>query len=95
MNKKEAFELLSLIEVTYPSFTISQKKIDVWAELLKDQDADRIMYNAKNYAVDNKFPPTISDLRVRKTEANNKDFLDKVDKWRAEATGRNPLERKL
>lgn len=90
MNKEQVFELLQLLNVTYPSFDISQTKIDIWSKLLKDQNPAVIMINAERYVLTQKFPPTIADLRETRTEAKGNDFLKKLDEWERGAVGHKP-----
>lgn len=88
MNKEQVFEVLKLISDTYPTFEITQSKIDTWARLLKDQNPATIMRNTEKYVLSQKFPPTIADLREIKLEAHGNDFLKKVSQWKEEASGK-------
>jgi ribosomal protein L12E/L44/L45/RPP1/RPP2 len=64
MTKAQVFELLNLLRAVYPNFTVDQEKIDTWTKLLKDQDAEKVMANALQYAKENRFAPTVADLRA-------------------------------
>ncbi|MBP1950260.1 replicative helicase loader/inhibitor [Virgibacillus litoralis] len=90
MNREKVFEVLRLLADAYPSFSIDQIKIDTWARLLKDQNPAVIMRNAERYALENKFPPSLSDLREVKKEARSKDFLRKRREWESAAVGYKP-----
>lgn len=72
----------------YPQFEVDSDKLDNWTRLLKDQNPARVMRNAERYALDNKFPPTIADLREPNLEAHNNDFLRQVREWEANASGK-------
>jgi hypothetical protein len=90
MNRENVYEVLKLLNDAYPNFNFDQSKIDNWAKLLKDQNPAIVMRNAERYALENKFPPALSDLREIKKEAHTNDFLKKIDKWKGEAVGRKP-----
>lgn len=90
MNKEQVFEVLKLLNSAYPNFHIDQNKIDTWTRLLKNQCAATIMRNAENYALENKFPPAIADLRENRRESFTNDFLSKVKDWEREAVGNKP-----
>lgn len=90
MNKEQVYEVLKLLSDAYPNFDFDQSKIDTWARLLKDQNPAVIMRNAEQYVLDNKFPPALSDLRVKKKESHNNNVLQILDKWESEAIGRIP-----
>lgn len=88
MNKEQVFEVLELLHNAYPNFSLDQKKIDAWHRLLKDQNPAIIMRNAERYIMEFKFPPSIADLRERKSEPHKSKILELVDKWEREASGR-------
>jgi hypothetical protein len=44
-------------------FEVDQYKINIWTEMLKDQNPATIMKKAERHVFANKFPPTIADLR--------------------------------
>jgi hypothetical protein len=79
MTKEEVFELLNFIRNVYHNFTFDQEKLNTWAKLLKDQDKDKVFANAEQYAKDNRFAPTVADLRIASSEyradTRNMDFL--------------------
>lgn len=79
MTKEQVFELLSFIRNIYHNFTFDQEKLNAWAKLLKDQDANKVFENAERYAKENRFAPTIADLRIAGSEyrpdIRNMDFL--------------------
>jgi len=90
MNREKVYEILQLLSDAYPAFDFDQRKINTWSMLLKDQDPATVMRNAKSYALENKFPPSLSDLREVKKEAHTSDFLKKLEKWKGEAIGYKP-----
>lgn len=64
MTKRQVAELLKFLNDVYPSVELTQSRIDTWAALMKDQNPAKVMKKAEEYALKNKFPPTISDLRT-------------------------------
>ncbi|WP_106494926.1 replicative helicase loader/inhibitor [Lentibacillus sp. Marseille-P4043] len=90
MNREKVYEVLKLLSEAYPTFDFDQGKINTWTRLLKDQNPAVIMKNAEQYAIENKFAPSLSDLRENKREAYTNDFLKKLDQWEREAIGHKP-----
>lgn len=64
MTKRQVAELLKFINDIYPNMDVTQSRIDTWSKMLKDQNPAIVMKNAEKYAVSNKFPPSIADLRT-------------------------------
>lgn len=87
MTKRQIAEILKFLNDVYPSVELTQSRIDTWAKLLKDQNPAVVMKNAERYAMENKFPPSIAQLRENKTESRNKDFVQKVREWEGKAVG--------
>lgn len=88
MNREQVKELFQLLVYTYPRFEVSTQKIDTWTRLMQGQDANKVMKRAENYVKDNKFPPSFAELYEKKIEAHSSDFLEKVEKWKQDATGK-------
>jgi hypothetical protein len=88
MIKREVAELLKFLNDSYPSLEVTQSRIDTWTRLLKDQNPARVMRNAERYITEQKFPPTIADLREPNLEAHSNDFLAKVREWEKNANGK-------
>ncbi|WP_227396807.1 replicative helicase loader/inhibitor [Jeotgalibacillus aurantiacus] len=65
MTKRELLQLFKTIAHVYPSFDWDQGKIDVWHRMIKDQDYEATERVLDAYMQDNRFPPTIADLRVK------------------------------
>ena len=63
MTKKEVAELFKFIRSIYSSFEVDQYKINTWSEMLKDQNPATVMKKAERHVLENKFAPTIADLR--------------------------------
>jgi len=88
MTKKQVAEVLVFLNETYPNFPVTQSKIDTWHRLLKGQNPATIMKNAEQYALTQKYPPSISELIETKTEARSSDFLEQVKQWEREAVAK-------
>lgn len=86
MTREEVKEIFKIIKNIYPQFEVTSEKLDVWSRFLKDQNPAIIMRNTERFVLDNKFPPTIADLRERKLEAYNSNILDKIKEWEKHAT---------
>jgi len=63
LTKKEVAELFKFIRSIYSSFEVDQYKINTWSEMLKDQNPATVMKKAERHVLENKFAPTIADLR--------------------------------
>lgn len=88
MTKKQMGEVLVFLNSVYPNFEVTQFKIDSWTRILKDNNPADVMKNAERYALENKFPPTIYDIKAPpKSEAHSQDYLAKIRKWEEEASG--------
>lgn len=83
MTKAEVLELFKLIKSIYPNFEVTQEKIDMWADVMKGMDFDRVMSRAKEHVTTNKFPPTIAEISAYAPEKNN--HLEKFEQWKREA----------
>lgn len=77
MTRSETAELLGMIVVAYEKITIIEAKLNLWTELLQDVDYEKAVGALKNYVKDNRFPPTIADIRER-TGANALQGLPKL-----------------
>lgn len=88
MNKNQMYDVLTFIKSVYPNFVVDQDKIDAWTRVMKDNNPVAVMKNAERYALENKYPPTIADIKAPpKKEAHTTSYLDKIKKWEAEASG--------
>lgn len=90
MNKEKVLELFKFLVAVYPNFEVTQDKINIWSNLLKGQNPAVIMKHAERYALDNRFPPSVSDLREKNIDSNNNDFLKRLEDWEEKAIGSKP-----
>lgn len=63
MNLKEIKEALSIIVDAYPTFQVTSSRVKLWLEQLSDIPSELAMGNLMDHIKNNKFPPTIFDLR--------------------------------
>lgn len=88
MTKKDVLELFKFLKAVYPNFEIDQHMIDTWAELLKEQNNDEVMRNAKRHALESKFPPTVADIASQSHSMyipSADKFIAKYERWKREA----------
>lgn len=90
MNRNEVKDVFKLLTQVYPQFEVTADKLDTWTRLLNDQNPAVVMRNAERYVLENKFPPSLSELRVIKKEAHSNDFLNQIVEWESEAVGYEP-----
>jgi hypothetical protein len=88
VNKSHVKEVFKVIASVYPNFEVTQDKLDLWTKLLKGNNPAQVMMNVERYILDNKFPPTVADIRApEKHEAHKQDYLNKIKLWEEEASG--------
>lgn len=90
MNRDEVKQVFKFISEVYPQFEVTPDRLNTWTHLLKDQDPAKVMKNAKRYALENKFPPSVADIREPVLEAYSNDFIAKQNEWREKASGGKP-----
>jgi len=100
MNDIEVKKLFLIINETYSNFPISDVKITIWADLLREVPFDRAQRNLRSYVMDsnNKFPPHPGELAKSQLEitqgrhvpdaAETRTFLEKC---RGERTNEVPM----
>jgi hypothetical protein len=66
MTRDDVKKVFMMLRNVYPQFQVSSEKLDVWHRLLQDQNPAIVMRNTERYVTENKFPPTIADLREQK-----------------------------
>ena len=81
MNRDEVKEVFKVIRNVYSQFEVTSEKLDIWSQYLKDQNPAVIMKNVERFVLENKFPPTIADLRDKPYEAYTSNILDQIKEW--------------
>lgn len=87
MTKEETFDILETIQCFYPNFEITQKKIDSWYNILKNDQFKKVLNNVNKHAIEKKFPPTIAEIKETKNQYQS-DYLSKLERWEREASGK-------
>jgi hypothetical protein len=85
VTKEQVFELMKFIRNVFPSFDFDQEKLNTWHRLLKDQDPAKVMIAAERFALEQKFPPVIADLRERRMNYQSNILLE-MEEWERNAT---------
>jgi len=83
VTKADVLELFKLIKSIYPTFEVTQEKIDIWANVMKKMDYERVIVRAREHFAENKFPPTIAEIAAYAPEKN--EHLEKMRQWEKEA----------
>lgn len=83
MTKEEWAKLVLSIKDLYPAEKIlnTDHAIQLWYEMLKDIDYQDLAKGLWKYALENKFPPTISDLRGQSVAIKFGEFSSWEDEW--------------
>jgi hypothetical protein len=93
MNRDQAREIVKIVAVAYPKYfrnDLLTTTVDVWFEALEDARFEDVMKNVKGYLKENKFPPSIADVRPTKqlngvmSAEQTKVYLDKLEREREE-----------
>jgi hypothetical protein len=91
MTREQVKELFKFLKYIYPNFEVSSEKIDIWTELLSDQDFSKVMERAKKHSLEHRFPPSIAEIRVYEPPEN--EFLKKYQQWQKEGAERIAKQR--
>lgn len=65
MTREETITLFKSIVAAYPQFNPSDKKaaIELWSKSLQNDSFEDVMSRFEEYVANNKFAPTIADLK--------------------------------
>jgi len=83
LNTSEFSVLAAAIKTYYPRFSIfpNQEAMELWYDALKDLPLDALSAAVKKWAVTEKWPPTIADLREKCVEITTGGGLDWGQGW--------------
>lgn len=82
MNREEFKKIVSAIKSVYPKFGIVDKEqFDFWFSMLNDIDYGHMQLTVQKYVSEEKWPPTIADLRKSYTESTQTKILDVNEAW--------------
>lgn len=87
MNKSKAFQILKYISSEYPSFEVTQFKIDLWAKALKDDNEAQVMRNVEFHLANFRYPPKLADVRA--PAHREIDYVQLVSEWRQMANAKS------
>lgn len=91
MDKKHVFKILNTINAAYARFDVTDERLMLWAEMMKDMDYDKVNARLKQHIKVNKFPPSVAEISVFETPKN--EHLEKVKQWEREGAERIARER--
>lgn len=97
MNREQVKELFQFLISVYPNFMPETdkkltQKVNAWASVMQTMDFDRVMARAREYAQENRFPPTIAEISAYAPPEN--ETLKQMEQWRREAE-QVPTETKI
>lgn len=62
MKRTETIKLLSLISTAYLNFELTEERIELWHEFLRNFQFEKGLLHLKRHIETNAFPPTIADI---------------------------------
>ena len=68
VEKLDTAQVISVLAAAYPNWGVNEATIEVYHELLGDLDGDVVKAAAKAWAMSEKWPPTVADLRSMSAE---------------------------
>jgi hypothetical protein len=66
LNYQEALKVIRTVSIYYQNFVITEERVKEWALVIQEYDLEPTLNNLKEFAKENKFPPTLSDLITKK-----------------------------
>jgi len=83
MKAEETIRILQYIAAAYPNFEITEDRLTVWTDMLKDSSYPKSLAKVKEYIRNHKFAPSIAEV-IAPIEQTN-DMADKFKQWEEEA----------
>lgn len=88
MTQGEVVKLFKAITLSYPAFRVpddmAKEQVMHWYQHLKDVPFDVAMKNLRAYIQEERFPPTIADIRRGYEEKSTVPRVDETREWLAE-----------
>lgn len=86
MTREQVKRIFGLIASVYPNFMPleterAREKLDVWHELLEDQELYFVELKVKKHIQNERFPPTIAEIIDHKPKEATS-FLDKLEEMK-------------
>lgn len=99
MTREEVKKIFGLIASVYPNFMPleteqARNKLDVWHDLLQDQDFAFVEKKVIKHIRNEKFPPTISEIINHKPKETDS-FLDKLEEMKKQAASPEVVQQSL
>ncbi|MFE8699582.1 hypothetical protein ACFYKX_02975 [Cytobacillus sp. FJAT-54145] len=66
MTKKEAFDLLTLIEIVYSYWVMKSEAVSNWLKLCESMDHEDVKRNLLNHVKHSPYPPLLEEIAVFK-----------------------------
>lgn len=83
MNRTEFIKIAEVIKTFYPREGLlpTMESMDLWFEDLKDLDFAAVTIAVKKYALTNRFPPTVADIREYAVGITESDQANEIHAW--------------
>ena len=81
MNKTETAKILAVIAAAYPNFKVDEIQVTVWQEMLGDIHYSVVNMAVKKTILENKFAPSIAEVRQSAFDILNPDNLSAAESW--------------
>lgn len=79
MESKEVINILRYIVAAYPNFELTDERIKVWIDLMKDGSYEKTMDKLKQHCKTIKFPPSVAEIVVNEMPVNKQ--MNKLKEW--------------
>ncbi|WP_082232071.1 hypothetical protein [Halobacillus massiliensis] len=84
MTYEEAVDVLEAMSHLYPGrFEVTKRRAEIFIPQLEKMVYEGVLAKLTDYALDNPFPPTLSDIAVYPPKEN--EYLARMKQWEEEA----------
>jgi len=88
MKRLELVQLIEQVDAAYPGkVKVTEKTVELWFRHLGNQDYDQTVFKLDKHIEKSPFPPSLHELKEVDRIEHNKTYLNKMDRWEAEASG--------
>lgn len=82
VTQEEITRLLAVIAAAYPAFKVENVvQVKIWYESLKDCNYDQIKMAIQKHIIENKWPPSIAEIREGVVNISNPEIPAKDEAW--------------
>ena len=81
MTKKETAKILGVIAETYPNFTVTELKVEIWQSMFEDATYQTVVLALKKHMIESKFAPAIAEIRAQISEITAPPIPDAAEAW--------------